>query len=425
MDSSKPPISTSKRVIFFKGVLNSKGISFVFPLLLALLPIIVVFFEEKPIPYVIIALLLLFFLRKDKSIDLNNVKLLIKPYLLIICIYLIYTFASVDVLAGAKILERQISLLLIPLLVFSYNFNEFSFKIFFETFIYAMLLASMISFTILICFVFNHSEWIETMNQTNNSNTYLQFKFPHIIGVHPTYWSYLLIMANIFLMCSNGIKLQIKKGFVITLLIIFNFNILYLSARTPILINLLIHFISLIVYFKNRKASVIKLTGAIVLLIVFNLLAFNLPLNNAKINIIVDDDRVFLWPEVIKQIKANYFVLGEGLGQGKEVLRNFIIENGDPRVYYRGLDIHNQYLMHYLDMGILGLTALMYLVISPILKIKGKINFNNLPLVGFSLMFIFSLLTESSLYLIKGIIIFAVFSSILVRHNHLRFDTNK
>ncbi len=414
-----------EKMTFFKQGVKWFRFTIVLPMLLALLPVIVVFFEEKPIPYAIIILLLLFFFREDKHIDLNSISSLIKPYLIIIGVYLMYTLVSIDVFAGVKVLERQVSLLLIPLVVFSYNFKEFDFKVFFITFIYAMLLAGIISLIILICFAFNHAEWIETMNSTSGNQTYLQFKFPHLIGVHPTYWSYLLIIANIILLCRSSLKIELKKWWVIILLLLFNINMFYLSARTPMAINILIHIIVLMVYLNTKKASLIKIIGFLCVLCLFVIFASQLPLLKFKINSIINDDRIYLWPKAIDLIKENYFVLGEGLGQGKELMLNYIIEKGDPRKIYNGFDLHNQYLTNYLDMGILGILSLLYLIFYPLSQIRKRLTYRNLPIVGFSLLFFLALFTETSLYLIKGIIIFAVFSSVFLKINQIDIIAKK
>jgi O-antigen ligase len=233
--------------------------------------------------------------------------------------------------------------------------------------------------------------------------------------VHPTYWSYLLILINTILLGYKQLSLELKRTTVLILLVIFNFNLLFLSARTPLVINGIIHIVAIIINLKKIKFSVVKIIGGSLFIIIFGLLAFNLPLLKAKVLMSNIDERFYLWPKALEQIKVNYYFLGEGLGQGVYVLKDFIIEKGDPRVHYRGFDLHNQYLTHYLDMGLLGLLSLIYLIIFPITLITRKKLSNQLPIVGFCLLFLLGILTETSLYFIKGIIIFAVFSSVLMK----------
>jgi len=391
------------------------------PVVLALLPITVVFFEEKPIPYIIILLIVLFLIEKRKQINFKSHKPYLKPYVITVLIYIVYTFLAVELTPALKILERQVSLLLIPLIVFSSALNKPRLRIFFKTFIAAMVVVFIFSIFLLLLFANEHAEWIETMNQANQNKTYLQFKFPHLIGAHPTYWTYLLVLANLFLLCNKSLNLRLKTTWVIVWLILFNINIFYLSARTPTLINILIHLIALTYYIKSSKISKIskiKISGIILGVVLIGFFVLKMPLLIAKFSDISNDERVHLWPVAIEQIKSNNYILGEGLGQGKTILKNHIIENGDPRINYRAFDLHNQYLVNYLDMGILGVLSLLYLILYPFLQAKNKFNFKTLPLIGLSSLFIISIMTESSLYYIKGIIIFAVFSSILLKTHY-------
>lgn len=394
------------------------GASMYFVFVLSLLPIVVVFIGEKPVPYLIIVLVAITGFQKNRIKNLMAAKNLLTPYLVIIGVYILYTLFAVDHYLAIKVLERQISLLLIPILVFSHNFSAIEFRFFFKTYILLMLVIFIISFSMLFWFMLNFADWIETMSQVDHSSTYLQFKFPHLIGVHPTYWSYLLILANTFLLSFKQLNLKFKNTTVLILLVIFNFNLLFLSARTPLVINIILHVIAILFYFKLKKFSLKKIMGCFLLSIIFAVIALNLPLVKAKWLISTNDERVYLWATAFEQIKANYFILGEGLGQGARVLKDYIIEKGDSRVHYRGFDLHNQYLAHYLDMGLLGFLSLIYLMTSPITIIDRKSLLNNLPSIGLSIMFLLGSLTEKSLYLLKGIIIFAVFSSILIKRKH-------
>jgi len=198
------------------------------------------------------------------------------------------------------------------------------------------------------------------------------------------------------------------------MLIIFNCNLLILSARTPLLINVLIHVWALFLYFRKNTISSRKLISIISLALFGAILFFNIPLLRAKIQFIINDERFFLWPLAFEKIKENHFILGEGLGLGSEIFKNYILKNGDPRTIYHGFDLHNQYLKHWLDMGIFGLTSLLYLLLYPCTKISKLLSSKSFLLLGFTMLFLISLNTESSLYRLNGVVIYSVFSSILL-----------
>ena len=387
---------------------------FLLPLLLSLLPILVNFFHEKYIAIPLALTVLLFFFESGKKQRFKMNRSLLRPFVIMIAVYVLYTLISVDLATGAKVLERQISLLLIPLIVFCSDFTQERFKVFFHSFLIIMAVISVFAFGYLYWFYQSNLDWVTFMNETTNTNTYLQYKFPHLIGTHPTYWSYLLIIANCILLSYSYLGLTIKRHWIIFLLILFNGTIIYISARMPLLINTSLHFLALFFYLRKVKTSLTKKTTIALVIIIAAFLLFNNPLLKVRLLAIIEDERIYLWPKALETIKNNYFLLGEGLGQGNNVLKEFIIENGDPRKNYNSFDLHNQYLRHYMDMGLLGVLALVYLVYYPLSKVKGQWHTRKLPLIGFSTLFALAWITEASLYRLKGIMIFAVFSAIFL-----------
>jgi len=379
-----------------------------------LLPLAVIFINEKFAPYIILGIVLSTFFEKNvKNNFLENQRLLL-PFVFYVLTFVLFTIVSSDIKASSKVLERQISMILIPIVMFSSSWNKERLILILKFYLTSLTVIFFLSIIKLFWFIFNYSDWIQTMNASSNSYTYVQFKFPHLIGAHPTYWSYLLIVANLFLLSNNYLKIFSKKGIIILMLIIFNCNLLILSARTPLLINVLIHVWALFLYFRKNTISSRKLISIISLALFGAILFFNIPLLRAKIQFIINDERFFLWPLAFEKIKENHFILGEGLGLGSEIFKNYILKNGDPRTIYHGFDLHNQYLKHWLDMGIFGLTSLLYLLLYPCTKISKLLSSKSFLLLGFTMLFLISLNTESSLYRLNGVVIYSVFSSILL-----------
>lgn len=381
---------------------------------MGLLPLAVIFINEKFAPYIILGIVLSTFFEKNvKNNFLENQRLLL-PFVFYVLTFVLFTIVSSDIKASSKVLERQISMILIPIVMFSSSWNKERLILILKFYLTSLTVIFFLSIIKLFWFIFNYSDWIQTMNASSNSYTYVQFKFPHLIGAHPTYWSYLLIVANLFLLSNNYLKIFSKKGIIILMLIIFNCNLLILSARTPLLINVLIHVWALFLYFRKNTISSRKLISIISLALFGAILFFNIPLLRAKIQFIINDERFFLWPLAFEKIKENHFILGEGLGLGSEIFKNYILKNGDPRTIYHGFDLHNQYLKHWLDMGIFGLTSLLYLLLYPCTKISKLLSSKSFLLLGFTMLFLISLNTESSLYRLNGVVIYSVFSSILL-----------
>lgn len=330
-------------------------------------------------------------------------------------VYVLYTTISNDLDQALKLLERQALIIAMPLIVFSSNLNENRISIFIRTYLFLMLIVALVAIVLLVDFLHNYEEWINFMNNKNGNLTYVQFKFPHLMGTHPTYWGYLLVIANILLLNNKTLNFFKKERIVIFLLLVFNINLFYLSARTPILINVVIHVITFFYYYGNSKSNKKKLIlYSSVFLIIFSISLLQ-PLMAFKLSAIFNDDRFYLWPKAFDVISSNYFVLGEGLGAGNNVLKEYIFDITDRRSNYFGVDLHNQYLNNYLNMGILGFLSLIYIVTFPIL-VSVKCKKHKLLSLSIASLFFLCMMTESTLNVIKGIVIFSVFSSVLIKN---------
>ena len=131
-----------------------------------------------------------------------------------------------------------------------------------------------------------------------------------------------------------------------------------------------------------------------------------------------EDERFYNWKFAVETIKNNYYVLGEGLGQGNELIRRNIINTGDTRIRYTGYDLHNQYLRHYMDMGILGFLSLCILLVYPLFLVRKLTKVDKELYYSFFLLFSLGLMTESYMYRLKGIVFFSVVASILYLRAH-------
>ena len=158
-----------------KTVLNKK----LLPITLACFAISSVFFSDKLIPFFTVTIIiLLFFETKIKLNFLYNSKFL-TPYIFYICVYLFYIFFSDDLTQALKILERQVLVIVLPIVVFASNLNKKRSEVFMKTYLLLMLLATVISIYLLFNFLNSHEEWINFMNKKSGNYTYLQFKYPH------------------------------------------------------------------------------------------------------------------------------------------------------------------------------------------------------------------------------------------------------
>ncbi|MGY3795217.1 O-antigen ligase family protein [uncultured Aquimarina sp.] len=383
------------------------------PLVLGLIPIVAVFVGENIVPLFIILSGILFLFEKSKKENVHKTKSLLLPYLIYILVYIFYTIISSDISLALKQIERQIAIMLIPIIIFFSSWNIRRINFFLETYLIALILVCVFSLIKLSHFYFIWSDWVEI-----SKPSYFQYKFPHLLNAHPTYWSYLLIFGNAILLSNSYFKIEVNKYFSIFTIILFNCILLLLSARTPLLINLLVHIFALVIYF-HRFRNQTNLKIKIFFIVIGSGLGLLLFINNSsffvtKVQSISEDERFFLWPKAMEEIKNNYFIWGEGVGQGNEVLKLYLEKIEDTRINYKQHDLHNQFLKNYLDMGILGFLSLLFLIVYPIFNIKKYFEFNYLLVYSHCLIFLVGTNTESVLYVLKGIILFAVFSPFVI-----------
>tara|TARA_R110001632_G_scaffold232191_2_gene372409 strand:- start:1815 stop:3083 length:1269 start_codon:yes stop_codon:yes gene_type:complete len=401
---------------FIEGQLNTSRIkNNILPLLLGVTPLFSIIFDEKWVPYFIGAIVIAYFLEPNKKENVKHNSKLIVPFALMVLVFILFTLVSSNILLSLKVLERQVSLILLPFIVFATNWNNARMIFFLKAFVFALSVFCLYSFGHLIWFYFTSKNWIEIMNLTQDNSTYLLFKFPHLVNTHPTYWSYLLVIANLIVLSDVFYKFFRQQYVVVFLWLIFNTTLILLAARTPLTINIVAHLLLFGIYQKSRKDRAYKIRA---LLLLFSFIVTGLILVprisflSEKFSDALQDERFYLWPIALQQIKENFFVLGEGLGMGSVVLKEYIIEYGDIRQHYNSFDLHNQYLLHYLEMGILGLFALVGLIVYPIVKIR-KIIFNpgSFLSIGLVLLVAFACFTESPMYRLRGIIIVSIFYS--------------
>ena len=385
---------------------------YLLPILLSVLPIIAVFFTIKVISIVIIINLIVFFFEKGIKQNFKKNLVYIKPYLIFCLFCILATLLSKNLAVSVKSLERYTSLLLLPIIIFSSDLDNKRIKIILKSFIFIMVGVSLFSIGKLIWFVNVYGDWIEVMRGLNKNDTYVQFKYPHLMwDVHPSYWSYLMIIVNVILLNNKSFNKVFSKKTALILLVLFNLNLFYLSARIPLAINILIHVISVTYFFKEK----LKIIVLLYLLIISSMILayFQLPFLKYKIQSIPNDDRFFLWSLTYDKIESNDYVYGEGFGLGRLYIESELNNIKDPRIDFKGTEIHNQYLSVLLETGILGLFFLIYIYFKPCFSINSKFKIDSsMPLISITFLILIASIIEPFFTVIKGIVIFALFSSL-------------
>ena len=237
------------------------------PFLLGIFPFIGIFLGEKYVPFLYILFALALIFEKNKKENLYFNKKVLFPFLIAIVVFITFTILSPDFKLALKILERQISLLVIPFIIVVAKWNSSRIKIFVKTFILTTFFIGLYAIIKFSWFVINNYEWVTHMAAEKGSMLlYLQYKFPHVIGVHPTYWSYLIISAIIFLLSNKVLKVYESSFWAIILISFLNLNLVILASRMPLLVNLLVHLLFLGKYIMVNNVSLAKRLSLLFLL---------------------------------------------------------------------------------------------------------------------------------------------------------------
>lgn len=371
----------------------------VFPALLVLMIFGTLLFTR--LAPLFIALLTLVWFFKFKTFQNFSLKLKwIWPFLFYFFVFGIAFFFSENTIEGLKILERHISFIVLPFLIYCKKWSKSELDFFCKFYVQIVFVISVVSLICLLYFYLTNVDFVHSMD-----DTYLQWKLPHLLGFHPTYFGFNIVVANIILLTSsnnNNLKNSSLYG-----ALFLSFYLVYMSPRTAILCQ----FIVWIWFVYNRFSSTetpkyIKITFAVISLSIMIFLAFKSEYFVTKLMNSISDKRFMLWEPAYDLIKENYFLLGEGLGNGEIQITQYI--NTNNLTQFQVSDLHNQFLMNYLDLGFFGLLAILLLVLRPLIYFKDK------ALYLFSLTFFISIFTESFLYVIKGIVLFIILSSIFI-----------
>jgi O-antigen ligase len=313
------------------------------------------------------------------------------PFYTFICFFLINLGSYLFIDSELKYITRLISFALIPVVIFASNLSIEKIELFLLNFVRVQLIIIIIALISVFIFIVNHY-------QSVNKLRYVQWIFPHLINIHPTYWTIYLNLGIIFAYIFQYKQHKKKTIFFVVLIILFNTIIFILSSRTGLIVCIIVN----VFYLIKNNMSFRKLKFP---LFFFLLLIFFSPMFKNKLQNLKNDDRFKLWEIGLSVIKENNYIYGKGIGNSYKILKEK--NKNKNRTSYFGFDIHNEYLKNWIELGILGLIAIIFIFIYPLFEKEIKKE-----LILIHLVIAFFCLTEPVLSRINGIILFVFFSSV-------------
>jgi O-antigen ligase len=349
-------------------------------------------------------------------------------------IILVGYFASENKLQASIILEKNIFMLVIPIMLSTSIITKSEVRTSLYSFTAGCLLA------IVICLA------KAVYNYYTTGLTY-HFFYHNLseggIGLHAVYFSFYLAFCVLFLMLElktnwrgQDWKIRIWHLVLISIYCVF---IILLSSKT-VIIGLVL-FVNLLVLFWafNEKRRGFNIVAIVIInfLIIVGIFKLNVVKDrfrdslNSNIEFIKNDNyseltvftgvtiRLAIWKFIVEILEENNsWWIGMAPGDGVETLRKKAVEKnlyqGNKErgwVDYTSYNAHNQYFQYLLFFGVAGLTYFMLLLLNIIIH---ALHYRNLLLLFGILLFMMFAATESVLESNKGIIFFSIIPILLI-----------
>ncbi len=298
----------------------------------------------------------------------------------------------------------KLPFLFLPVIIFSEKINNNTLLLIHKYFSITVLLVSFVSLCEALYVKF--SGW----------GDYLFYhEFSLFTHKHPTYYGLFLVLA--FLYFYHLFFIEYNKRFLALTAMFFLMVMLYINSNR---ISFFALFVSLMIYTlpKLNKKNTLLFLG----FIVFGFaLLFQTPYLQNRIkpkyfagNGINDYSlRRKQWKSVLETIKHQNIILGKGTEGNRNYLYQKYLEKGLKTAYINKYNAHNQFLEILLDYGLIGLFIFLWALYY---QCRLILNSKNYYYVSIYFAVIIFMLTESILERQNGIIIYALFISIIMQH---------
>ena len=344
--------------------------------------------------------------------------------------YIISLFWTENLSIGIKLIEKSLSFLIIPTVIYILKpfTTAIQIKTFNQIFIVSCILLVLLT-GIFIVFklsgiIVNNNDYATIINLRNS------IEMVPIIGEHPIYFS-LIIALGLLLLNYNRFKTKLLNILFLLFLIV---GLLIASSKGVITAVMVVSLLLIFQTIKNKKKALI----AVVLFFSgVSIITYFSPLKTRVEEI---TENTYEYPEGIHFnsinlrtaiyncsfsliIKSGLFGFAPGDVQQKlnECYKKFKTDAFKEKDY----NTHNQYLDYLLSFGSIGFLFILfvfYYYLKMAIKNKNTLYFN------FLILFYISFLTENILVRNTGIVLFTIFNSlmaysILIQQN-LKFKTN-
>lgn len=349
---------------------------------------------------------------------LANIKVHATPLMIIGGLYLLYilgVFFSENASLALRDVEKTLTLLIIPLILFSHKKEDFNEKL------TIVFLGTGLMAGILICWgnvvhsILNRDSkmWLDQASYFFEW-VYTDWNLVKPLDTHPSYFG-VLIVIFLYGLLSNGDFKDFRKKYVKLVLLITPYLVFLIATSSRIALLSLILLMGFL-FFKNKNKNKKKWLSLFFVIPVFLFLFSNTDYLVRKSSQIVDSDgnitldRYQRWKDIwqVFQIQDSFFT-GVGIGNTQEIYNQAYILGAHKTAYFNHYNAHNQYLEFFVGMGLIGLMYYLF-VIGYWIKIT---RLKALSLAIILILTLFSM-SESIFKRSQGIFIFAYFYSLTI-----------
>jgi O-antigen ligase len=375
---------------------------------------------------------------EDKILNFNTNKTLLILYLLYFGLNIIGLLWTNNFDDSSWVIEKNLSIAILPLILLTgpvLSVNELR-KIFFA-FIIACLSGAFIS---LVLAIYRYTA-------SNDIQEFFYYNLTQTFGMHPIYLS-LYYALCICLLYFRSEKFNKKQKIGVALLILFfALNIFLLDSKMVIGASMVLFSLFIFRLLCMKLGSFIWPTLAFVVILVISSIAlFNFSprfkeIASLKSLSILKEDRMtdfmmvngltlrlMFWKFSLKDFPPTDMAIGLGTGDVQDFLdrtyemHNMAISYDGKVLGYYGYDAHNQFLDIFLRFGFLGLGIFLLLLFS---ILKRFISIGSNLYISFFFMVICIFFSETFLGLNKGIVFFALFTSLFWLENEKICNENR
>lgn len=328
-----------------------------------------------------------------------------KTYYFLLAFYLILIIGlsySENLSKGFNQLEKKLTFIILPFIFFSIK-ETIKSKQVITFFCYGVL------FGAIFC----------DLNALINQGVFLQSSYSNLLSpldIDPTYMSMYCLLSIVFFFNDIQFNTTIIKRFInVFILLYLTYFLLRLGSKIAILLILVIAILLILNKLKHKSKKEILILCAVI--VVIGLISYILPItynrfyapildNNLdfyQLKMKFFNERYYAWKCSIEAINLKSIWFGYGTGDDIKVLQDCYINY--KREYV--LNSHNIYFSSIIKTGILGLLSLLLLIFK---GLKSK----KIIYIGFSLIILFTGLTESLLERQKGVIFFTLICTLIL-----------